>query len=209
MSHSLWEYRIANLRFKHWPTFFFNFFFFPLIFFSFFVKHSSKNNLGSWQIYCFYRAKEISLYYSFTFQHLHLINNTWIGDKDWWVHNITKTWLTHSDVWPKRDLTLCSKHTWVCYFSGANSKCHRILFNLLLPVLALGTSVVISHVCYAPWKAVGLLAVGEWIGVWHLWWRLTQEQRKQVPGLDFFLPQGFSEMALAGGTRLICWLQLG
>lgn len=42
-------------------------------------------------------AKEISIYYS-TFQHLHLINNTQIGDKDWCVHNITKTWFTHSAI---------------------------------------------------------------------------------------------------------------
>lgn len=59
-----------------------------------------------------------------------------------------------------KDLTLCSMHTWVCYFSGPNSKCHRVLFNqlyLLLSVLVFSASAIISHLSQGPWKAVDLL----------------------------------------------------
>lgn len=159
-------------------------------------------------------TKEISIYYS-TSQHLHLINKTRIWDKEWCVPNITKTWFTCSEVWHKGDFTPCSMHTWLCYFSAANSKCHRVLFNqlyLLLSVLALQRLSPVYPVlpgklwdcCFLNAGCGGMVLCATSL--------MEADLRAEQTGAQiifFFSSTRFIWNGSAEGTHfIICWLQL-
>lgn len=94
---------------------------------------------------------------------------------------------SHLQTSHKKGFDTLLKHTWVCYFSGADSKCCRAQFNqLTLPLSVLALSNFISFILGKLW------------GNGFVW---DPEQRKQGPG--FF----FSEMSLLKAHTSICSLQ--